>query len=319
MAEQDLPRTRYRELSEVVAHHTASLQRLEESSNNIESSLNNVHRQLASITLALERLSKAPHPEQPEGPSSSSTRNPLFVDDNYRPPLSPKIDLYKYDGTEDPSGWILLADQFFLLRIVNRASLVQSLEKRFGPTEYEDPEGEITKLRQTSTVAAYQTQFEKLAQRVDGLPDRFLARTFVSGLRDDIKGMVKLLRPTSLKEAIGLARLQEKHHCRDRKSFSAPNKPTTFAAPTPTKPSPSLKTQRLSYDEMKARRDKGLCYYCDDKFGPGHKCKTRTFFFLEGQEDSDMDCSDDDSPVSPPPESHSMPFQEYKRHKLCEL
>ncbi|KAJ0078810.1 hypothetical protein Patl1_22867 [Pistacia atlantica] len=308
MAEQDLPRTRYRELSEVVAHHTASLQRLEESSNNTESSLNNVHRQLASITLALERLSKAPHPEQPEGPSSSSTRNPLFVDDNYRPPLSPKIDLYKYDGTEDPSGWILLADQFFLLyqipapqRLLYRsfylkgealsyfkylqharelsdwASLVQSLEKRFGPTEYEDPEGEITKLRQTSTVAAYQTQFEKLAQYVDGLPDRFLARTFVSGLRDDIKGMVKLLRPTSLKEAIGLARLQEKHHCRDRKSFSTPNKPTTFAAPTPTKPSPSLKTQRISYDEMKARRDKGLCYYCDDKFGPGHKCKTRTF------------------------------------------
>ncbi|KAJ0101096.1 hypothetical protein Patl1_04621 [Pistacia atlantica] len=113
--------------------------------------------------------------------------------------------------------------------------------------------------------------------------------------------MVKLLRPTSLKEAIGLARLQEKHHCKDRRSFSTPNKPTTFVAITPTKPSPSLKPQRLSYDEMKARRDKGLCYYCDEKLGPGHKCKTLTFFFLEGQEDSDIYCSDDDSPVSPPP------------------
>ena len=25
--------------------------------------------------------------------------------------------------------------------------------------------------------------------------------------------------------------------------------------------------------EIKERRGKGLCFYCDEKFGPGHRCK----------------------------------------------
>ncbi|KAJ0044644.1 hypothetical protein Pint_05186 [Pistacia integerrima] len=47
---------------------------------------------------------------------------------------------------------------------------------------------------------------------------------------------------------------------------------------------------------MIKRRDKGLCYYCDDKFRPGHHCKTENLFMLVGQtsfKDDDMDCSDD--------------------------
>ena len=26
-------------------------------------------------------------------------------------------------------------------------------------------------------------------------------------------------------------------------------------------------------DELKDQRDKGLCFNCDEKFGPGHHCK----------------------------------------------
>jgi len=87
---------------------------------------------------------------------------------------------------------------------------IQALKKRFGPTEYEDPEGELSKLCQTSTVAAYQSQFENLAQRIDGLPDRFLTRNFIHGLKDDVKINVKSFCRTSLKDAIGLTLLQEK-------------------------------------------------------------------------------------------------------------
>lgn len=36
---------------------------------------------------------------------------------------------------------------------------------------------------------------------------------------------------------------------------------------------------------MLARREKGLCYNCDEKFSPGHKCKAR--FFLLVAEDVD--------------------------------
>ena len=57
---------------------------------------------------------------------------------------------------------------------------------------------------------------------------------------------------------------------------------------------PPIKT--ISYEAMKERRDKGLCYYCDEKFWPRHHCKTQTLYMLVGQtslEDDNMDYSDD--------------------------
>ena len=38
---------------------------------------------------------------------------------------------------------------------------------------------------------------------------------------------------------------------------------------------------------MQARRDKGLCYNCDEKFGPGHWCKTQQVFILETVADAE--------------------------------
>ncbi|CAI9771199.1 unnamed protein product [Fraxinus pennsylvanica] len=36
--------------------------------------------------------------------------------------------------------------------------------------------------------------------------------------------------------------------------------------------------------QMKERRDRGLCYYCDDKWALGHRCRTPNLFLLEGLE-----------------------------------
>ncbi|KAL9684251.1 hypothetical protein QQ045_021686 [Rhodiola kirilowii] len=33
--------------------------------------------------------------------------------------------------------------------------------------------------------------------------------------------------------------------------------------------------KRLTSTEMMARRERGMCYNCDEKFVPGHKCKAR--------------------------------------------
>lgn len=40
---------------------------------------------------------------------------------------------------------------------------------------------------------------------------------------------------------------------------------------------------------MKERRDKGLCYYCDDRWNPAHKCKTPKLFLIYG---FDLPCDD---------------------------
>ena len=36
---------------------------------------------------------------------------------------------------------------------------------------------------------------------------------------------------------------------------------------------------------MRARREKKLCYYCDEKYELGHKCKRRQIYFLKGEDE----------------------------------
>lgn len=62
--------------------------------------------------------------------------------------------------------------------------------------------------------------------------------------------------------------------------------------PNPTTNSPSftathstLPVKRLTYAEMRARREKGLCYNCNETFKPDHKCKTQELFQLVGDEE----------------------------------
>ena len=54
--------------------------------------------------------------------------------------------------------------------ITSWEGFLQALESRFTPTFYEDPKGALFKLTQHGTVNEYLTQFERLANRVVGLP-----------------------------------------------------------------------------------------------------------------------------------------------------
>ncbi|KAJ4969772.1 hypothetical protein NE237_002871 [Protea cynaroides] len=65
--------------------------------------------------------------------------------------------------------------------------------------------------------------------------------------------------------------------------------------PHPLLPAPSpprIPIKRLTPMEMQDRRDKGLCYNCDEKFVLGHRCKHRQLFLLEYT-------SEDDEPPDP--------------------
>lgn len=62
--------------------------------------------------------------------------------------------------------------------------------------------------------------------------------------------------------------------------------PTLFPKPTTTpitnpKPTPRTGFKRLTWAEKQARREKGLCFNCDEKFVPGHKCNLQQAFLIE--------------------------------------
>ena len=59
-------------------------------------------------------------------------------------------------------------------------------------------------------------------------------------------------------------------------------KPAITTNPLQSK-TPSLAIKRPTPVELKVRREKGLCYNCDNKFAPGHKCKSNFFFFAYWQ------------------------------------
>ncbi|KAH7522469.1 hypothetical protein FEM48_Zijuj07G0142000 [Ziziphus jujuba var. spinosa] len=46
---------------------------------------------------------------------------------------------------------------------------------------------------------------------------------------------------------------------------------------TPIAPNP----ERISAQEAQERRTKGLCFYCDEKFTPGHRCQQHQLFMIE--------------------------------------
>lgn len=57
---------------------------------------------------------------------------------------------------------------------------------RFGAHTYDDPMESMMKLRQTSIVEEYKSQFEALANRLKGLGEGYKLRYFLSGLKDEI-------------------------------------------------------------------------------------------------------------------------------------
>lgn len=55
--------------------------------------------------------------------------------------------------------------------------------------------------------------------------------------------------------------------------------------PVPPTSRPPLPIKRVTLAEQEARRAKGLCFYCDEKFFRGHHCKAKQFLLLMADED----------------------------------
>ena len=94
-----------------------------------------------------------------------------------------------------------------------------------------------------------------------------------------------MLNPKSLNEAFGLAKIQEKYNWSCKKNAKLDQgKPSILGAPPKTtflESKARLPIKRISPAQMEERKKKGLCYNCDEKWGPGHKCKNAMLFLLD--------------------------------------
>ncbi|CAM8934623.1 unnamed protein product [Rhodiola kirilowii] len=167
-------------------------------------------------------------------------------------------------------------------------SFARDIRARFGPSAYWDAEVEINKLIQTTFVTSYITEFESLSTKTPGFTPNNLLKRFLAGLKDEIHQEIVMLHPVNLQMAMGMARIAEQklnskrtwmpRPAFPRASNTVANNSRGELRPTrnqPTHGSSSPPFRRLTVAEMTTRREKGLCFNCDEKFAPGHQCKSK--------------------------------------------
>ena len=106
---------------------------------------------------------------------------------------------------------------------------------------------------------------------------------------------------TILIQALGLALLQENTMEAMIKEAKSSSRITTSLLPCTQEIGrgtlgqiPQIK--KISQAEMQDRKEKKLCYYCDKKYEPRHKCERRQIYLLEGKEDGEI-IGQNDEPI----------------------
>ncbi|RRT63513.1 hypothetical protein B296_00012215 [Ensete ventricosum] len=144
------------------------------------------------------KLGRSPRPRRSQdGESSYHKENPPEKEEQATDSSCPRmrVDFPRWEGG-DPTRWISRAEQYFCYHKILGASMVDiaiiHLERdaiqlydwfeythrvptwrqfksglllRFGPSEYENIDGQFAKIRQTSTVQEYHTRFQRLSNQ----------------------------------------------------------------------------------------------------------------------------------------------------------
>lgn len=159
---------------------------------------------------------------------------------------------------------------------------MEAMDACFLLSKSEDFVGKLSKLCQTSMVLDYQREFQRLSNRVKGLSEEYLINLYLSGLKDDIRIEVQKFKPTILPKAFSLARLHEEEvNVWLGVGRLEVGQPQLMPNSNEAKFSTSI-IKRLTPTKARERREKGLCYHCDERYTPDHKCKTQTLFWIEG-------------------------------------
>ncbi|CAH9132841.1 unnamed protein product [Cuscuta epithymum] len=234
-----------------------------------------------------------------------------------------KIDFPRFNG-ENARGWIRKCQRYFLIhnmsdfekitlvglyvegnvenwymdRIVGKESMgwdafVILFLDRFSKEN--DVIGEFNKLRQKGAVEEYIDKFSELKsfmlQRNKYLDEYYFLKSFLSGLKEEIRHMVEIVDPENLDQAFMIAKKQEsllEAVGKSGKTTMRNNWPKVGSeikgAVTSEK---ALPIKRLSKEELDARRRKGLCFNCDEVYTVGHKCK-KIFVILMTEEEQQL-------------------------------
>ncbi|XP_042045728.1 uncharacterized protein LOC121792000 [Salvia splendens] len=219
---------------------------------------------------------------------------------------------------------------------------LEDVRHRFDPQCYENYIGLISKLCQTDSVSEYQLAFEKMMNRISGVPESTLLPIYITGLKQPIQRQVKLHRPSTLASAFALSQELSATHAESnaptttgfhkrpwaqkdsRGQTTRPllssdkNITTTSAVGQPSsarsRDFSKLPVVRVSNAEKAERSRRGQCWYCNDKWAPGHVCN-QTFLVYMGIDEDEEQVTDQDEDIVTADLSHLQSRDGRKRAK----
>ncbi|KAK9087150.1 hypothetical protein Syun_029544 [Stephania yunnanensis] len=203
---------------------------------------------------------------------SSSPPFPLSFQPQTPMQLKPlRVFLDKFDGT-NPLDWLYQAEQYFNLHSIapenhldltaffmqgealswfqwldhnhqlsSLEAFTRALELRFGPSIFENNQIALFQLRQTGPLLDYITEFEKVNNRIVGIPLKITRSCFIAGLKPELQHELAIHKPFSLSDVIGVAKLFDSKFANARKTvyqtkglFLPPQPPLSLqSTPTP--------------------------------------------------------------------------------------
>ena len=195
--------------------------------------------------------------------------------------------------------------------------------RRFQPSMAQNPFELLLALKQTGTVVEFVEEFEKYVGALKAIDQEFARGIFMNGLKEEIQVKVKLYELKSLSDLIQkFIMIKEKNLVWTKKGTNTFTKPTTIpkassytkSMTVDTKPWLDKKTESgtsatnlvsvqagemnktrggdfkcLSGAEMRDKREKGLCFRCDEPYHREHKCKNKQFCMIIFEEDKEED------------------------------
>ncbi|XP_047325223.1 uncharacterized protein LOC124929014 [Impatiens glandulifera] len=228
----------------------------------------------------------------------------------YQPPTRlSKIDFPRFNG-EEVDDWIYGVEMFFQ---IDRTSEESKMDYEFGPSELDDPPDEWKDLKQTTTVKDFGKKYLDITYKLPHLTEEYSIKGYLNGLKEKIANPIRIQKPQSLTEAMGMAKLQERTNQKlqdavfdslVRRGYLAnkggPLLPTPKATSflnrgnnngpynrTSTNPASSSNStgqynratntipRKVNLDQKAydEKKKNNQCFYCEEKWEYGHRCR----------------------------------------------
>ncbi|PWA61664.1 Ankyrin repeat-containing protein [Artemisia annua] len=209
-----------------------------------------------------------------------------------------KIKMPLFDG-EDAHGWIYKAERYFEVIEVDpleqlRAAVLcmeglalswfcwsearapfcsceelkRRLLDRFQPSQQGNLYEQFLAITQDGSAREYVGLFEQLAGQLRGVSEEVMEGTFIKGLKPDLRSLVRVMQLVSLGQAMKLSIMIDENKACYNVLWGGGSHLSTLEQST----SKGENFRRLMDSELQAKKAKGLCYRCDNKFAPGHRC-----------------------------------------------